>query len=519
MQKQQYPHSTLFLLLLASHLIYGPPLLAVTISGPDGQELILEKLYMQVVVEGPLSLTEMSMVFHNPQNRMIEGKFKIALPEGATVSRFSKEVNGKMMEGEVVERHKAKRIYTKILHTPRDPALLEHDQGNEFTSRIYPIRMNETFRIILSYSSLTPMNESGKRVLTIPFRKLPKVGDFKMAAYVKPAPNENFLFRARGWFKDLIKVKKAKDDNKMVLLIEKKEFLPKEDLKLTFEVGNEGKENDRTTIYRYKDLQMVCYRRRREQTTQTVNLEDWRWYVDTSTSMKVQCANLCQVVKALLKSLEESTPPSKSYLECRSINRSLHVFHTETKKLHSWNKIGIEREIENAIGKLQKHDFFGGTDLRKTWRTIKEDSDKRDRATNYVIVTDGCATFGDLPVKEMLAQPLKSLHRLHVIVIGCNEDSIGTRTLARWGQGHIVHLPMTVTWQDEVKSSVRDLLRPLGRSFHLSCKSCLWTSPKHFYDIKPGKEIVASNNGQHLSKPPSRRDLQKKKIQRRWLAI
>src|SRR5690348_3882009 len=76
----------------------------ISMTNPDGQELTLEKYDLRVAVNGPLSLTEMEMVFRNPEKRQMEGRFLYVFPTGATISRFAKEVNGKLMEGEVVER-------------------------------------------------------------------------------------------------------------------------------------------------------------------------------------------------------------------------------------------------------------------------------------------------------------------------------------------------------------------------------------------------------------------------------
>src|SRR5579862_5604467 len=89
----------------------------VSLTNPDGQELALEKYDLRIAVDGPLSLTEMEMVFRNPQPKQMEGRFLYLLPPGATISRFAKEVNGSLMEGEVVERLRAQAVYTEILHS------------------------------------------------------------------------------------------------------------------------------------------------------------------------------------------------------------------------------------------------------------------------------------------------------------------------------------------------------------------------------------------------------------------
>src|SRR5688500_9617525 len=116
----------------------------ISFSDPDGQELILEDLSARAAIHGMLSLTELEFRFRNPQNRRIEGRFTCTLPANAAISRFVKEVNGQMMEGEVVDRLRANQVYESYLHQMRDPALLEQDQGNRFSARIFPIEANTT---------------------------------------------------------------------------------------------------------------------------------------------------------------------------------------------------------------------------------------------------------------------------------------------------------------------------------------------------------------------------------------
>src|SRR3954449_7776092 len=59
------------------------------LTASDGTGLVLAKLDARAVVDGPLAFTELRMVFDNPENRILEGRFQITLPSGATVSRFA----------------------------------------------------------------------------------------------------------------------------------------------------------------------------------------------------------------------------------------------------------------------------------------------------------------------------------------------------------------------------------------------------------------------------------------------
>src|SRR5258706_9024930 len=131
----------------------------ISLTNPDGQAMALVKYDLRAAVHGPLSLVEVEMTFRNSENRQMEGRFTYTLPPGATISRFAKEVNGKLMEGEVVERMRAQAVYTEILHTMRDPALLEADQGNRFSARVFPVPANGTVRLLLAFSKLLPMKD------------------------------------------------------------------------------------------------------------------------------------------------------------------------------------------------------------------------------------------------------------------------------------------------------------------------------------------------------------------------
>ncbi|HEX2208885.1 MAG TPA: VIT domain-containing protein, partial [Longimicrobium sp.] len=161
----------------------------IALSDPDGQELVIQELNVRAAVQGVFSLTEMEIVFRNPHPRRMEGRFSAVLPEGATVSRFAKEVNGRLMEGEVVERLRANRVYAEILHQMRDPALLEQDQGNRFSARIFPIEAGATVRVVLGYTRLLPL-EGGVRTFRVPLRGLPRIGMLRVDARFTPLPHE-----------------------------------------------------------------------------------------------------------------------------------------------------------------------------------------------------------------------------------------------------------------------------------------------------------------------------------------
>ena len=75
----------------------------VSLTASDGSGLALTGYEVDTVITGPLAFTELRLAFDNPQDRVIEGRFRLVLPDGAAVSRFAMKIDGQFQEGEVVE--------------------------------------------------------------------------------------------------------------------------------------------------------------------------------------------------------------------------------------------------------------------------------------------------------------------------------------------------------------------------------------------------------------------------------
>lgn len=82
----------------------------MSLSCSDGSGMELRGLQARAVVDGPLAFTQVHLTFHNPEPRQREGRFSITLPPGAAVSRFAMKIDGRWMEGEMLEKQKARRV-------------------------------------------------------------------------------------------------------------------------------------------------------------------------------------------------------------------------------------------------------------------------------------------------------------------------------------------------------------------------------------------------------------------------
>ena len=151
------------------------------LTASDGTGLVLEKLRVRGVVEGPLAFTELHYTFRNPTDRRLEGRFEVALPPGAAVSRLAMKIGGAWMEAEVVERARAQEVYEAHLHQRVDPALLEHEAGSRFSARIFPIEAGEAKEILISCSHELVDPDQPYRVRLL---GLPRLESLEIAARV-----------------------------------------------------------------------------------------------------------------------------------------------------------------------------------------------------------------------------------------------------------------------------------------------------------------------------------------------
>jgi hypothetical protein len=69
------------------------------------------------------------------------------------------EIDGKLVEGEIVERDRARQIYDEVVDSMQDPALLEWEAGNWFKLRVFPIPAHGDKRVVIRYTA--PLSRSG----------------------------------------------------------------------------------------------------------------------------------------------------------------------------------------------------------------------------------------------------------------------------------------------------------------------------------------------------------------------
>jgi Ca-activated chloride channel family protein len=104
-----------------------------------------------IEIDNALARTRVEETFHNPNPQPIEGVYLFPLPPNASVSGFTMSMNGKPVDGEVLEREKARSIYESIVMQTRDPGLLEYVDRGLFRARVFPIPGGGSLEVAIAY--------------------------------------------------------------------------------------------------------------------------------------------------------------------------------------------------------------------------------------------------------------------------------------------------------------------------------------------------------------------------------
>ncbi|MCA9650590.1 MAG: FecR domain-containing protein [Myxococcales bacterium] len=128
-------------------------------SSVEKQRLRLTDQTVTVSIAGRIAHTEIEQAFFNDQPAVLEGTYRFPLPGDGSVSGLGLLVGNRWMEGEIVEKTRARQIFKSIVDAtiPRDPALLEWERGNLFKLRVFPIPGRGERRVRLAYTQVLPV--------------------------------------------------------------------------------------------------------------------------------------------------------------------------------------------------------------------------------------------------------------------------------------------------------------------------------------------------------------------------
>lgn len=103
------------------------------------QPVQLQRARIEGEVQAGIAQTRITLEFHNPNRRVLEGELQFPLSDGQQISGFALDINGELRDAVPVPKDRGRQVFEEIARRGVDPGLLEQTAGNQFRLRIYPL--------------------------------------------------------------------------------------------------------------------------------------------------------------------------------------------------------------------------------------------------------------------------------------------------------------------------------------------------------------------------------------------
>jgi hypothetical protein len=135
----------LFPVIAAAQLPAPPanPSLIAHVRGVDdaahARALGLDTFKVEVRLRGSVAETSITATFANPLSEVLEGDFRLQLPPGAVVTGYALDIGGKLVDGVLVDRPRARAVYAERVRAGVDPGVAELRRDGLFETHVFPI--------------------------------------------------------------------------------------------------------------------------------------------------------------------------------------------------------------------------------------------------------------------------------------------------------------------------------------------------------------------------------------------
>jgi Vault protein inter-alpha-trypsin domain len=438
----------------------------IRLTASDGTGLALVALEANGVLEPPLAFTELHLTFENPRDRVLEGRFSIALPPGAALSRFALKINGGWQEGEVVERQRARVAYEDSLHRKVDPALLEQEAGNEFSARIFPIPARGQKELIVSYSHAMARAD---QPYVLPLHGLPAVGrlDIRVLLGGRAVSGAAAASNLGGEVSD-----------RRVVELHKRDWTPDRD----FEIAQD-RAADRAGLrsLRYGNLAVVRVAAPLDAAASPQEIAGLYVLLDSSASRALgyaaQVSRLAELIAGLRDGAGGATPVGVA------------AFDQEVVPMFEGRADGFGPA---DVQRLRDRRPLGASDLGRALAWLAERLPRNGRKyPRVLLVTDGVATAGETGTRELKAAVhalgSRGVERLDVLAVGGLRDEAVLRELTT---GNLAHDGQSLDGAAPLAETARRLTLACRSGIKVAVDGAAWIWPETLDGVQPGDQTL-----------------------------
>jgi hypothetical protein len=436
------------------------PAAPISLTASDGTGLSLVAVEAKGALEPPLGFTELHLTFENPREQRIEGRFRIALPPGAALSRFAMKIGGSWQEGEVVERQRARQAYEDFLHRRQDPALLEQEAGNEFSARVFPIQARERKELIVAYSHA--LARTGEPYV-LPLLGLPEIGRLDVLVVLGSRQVAGTAGSSLG----------GEVSDRRVVELHKRDWTPDRD----FEIGQD-RFAGRAGL---RDGNLAVVRVSAPVTAAPQEIAGLYVLVDSSASRALGYATQVRRLDELIGGLRDGAG--------RATPVGIAAFDQQVVPLFE----GRAGEFgADAARRLAARRPLGASDLHRalTWlagRLARSDA----KYPRVLLVSDGVATAGETETRALKAAVhalrASGVERLDVLAVGGLRDEAALRELTT---GNLAHDGQRIDGAAPMAEITRRLTLACRSGIQVAVEGAAWVWPETLDGAQPGDEAL-----------------------------
>jgi Ca-activated chloride channel homolog len=368
--------------------------------------LRLQAAEVRVDINDQVSRTYITQTFFNDTDQNLAGTYLFPLPDDTTFSSFSLHIDGKPVEGKILEAAEARQQYETIVRQMIDPGLLEYADYKTVRARIFPIPAHGSKKVELEYTQILKA-ENGMIKYGFPLKS---EGETEAADEIKIDVK---LASSKGlrtiWSPSHIISSKRDGDQKATASYLGKDVVPDKDFLLYYSISDKDMSANLLT---HKDAGEDGYflmTLSPPVQSKEVISKDIVFVADISGSMK---GERMEQNKKALKYLVNALAASDRF--------SIVQFNTDVDAFKPNLQPATEENKKAALQFVDDMQAAGGTNMGDALKTAGGmlGSDK-DRPSYLVLMTDGEPTVGETSTDGLLkvVDPKKDI-RLFDVGIG-----------------------------------------------------------------------------------------------------
>lgn len=401
---------------------HRPPTLPPLLRGQVSFGLRLQDADIKVDISDQVAKTYITQTFVNDTDQNLAGTYLFPLPEDTTFSSFSLHIDGKPVEGKILEAKEARQQYEEIVRRMVDPGLLEFADYKTVRARIFPIPAHGTKKVELEYTQVLKA-ENGMIKYRFPLKTEGEAGSTEEV-------NINLKLNSKSgirtiWSPSHTITSRRDGEHKALISFAGKDVIPEKDFLLYYSVSDKDlTANLLTQKNTGEDGYFMMTLTPPVEAKQVIN-KDIVLVADTSGSMKGQ--RMDQTKKAL-KYLVNAFGPTDRFAVVR--------FATDVDSFKPQLVNATPDNKKAAIEFIDDMEASGGTNIGDALKTASNMlSQPGDTRPAYmVLMTDGEPTVGETTVPGLL-KIVGSKRDIRVFDFGVGYD-LNTKLLNKLADEH-----------------------------------------------------------------------------------